>query len=59
MDGFELAGHLRRLPDGAGLKLLALSGYGQENDKTRSRQAGFAAHLVKPINIAELQLSLA
>jgi CheY-like chemotaxis protein len=59
MDGFELAGHLRRLPDGDGLKLLALSGYGQENDKTRSRQAGFAAHLVKPINIAELQLSLA
>ncbi len=58
MDGFELAGHLRRLPDGAGLKLLALSGYGQENDKTRSREAGFAAHLVKPINIAELQLSL-
>jgi signal transduction histidine kinase len=58
MDGFELAGVLRRLPGGAGLKLVALSGYGQENDKTRSREAGFAAHLVKPINIAELQLSL-
>ncbi|MYM82817.1 response regulator [Duganella sp. FT50W] len=58
MDGFELAGHLRRLPGGAALKLVALSGYGQENDKTRSRQAGFAAHLVKPINIADLQLSL-
>jgi signal transduction histidine kinase len=58
MDGFELAGHLRRLPGGGGLKLVALSGYGQENDKTRSREAGFAAHLVKPINIAELQLSL-
>jgi signal transduction histidine kinase len=58
MDGFELAGHLRRLPGGAGLKLVALSGYGQENDKTRSREAGFAAHLVKPINIADLQVSL-
>ena len=58
MDGFELAGHLRQLPGGGALKLVALSGYGQENDKTRSRQAGFAAHLVKPINIAELQLSL-
>ena len=58
MDGFELAGHLRQLPLGADLKLLALSGYGQENDKTRSREAGFAAHLVKPINIAELQNSL-
>ncbi|WP_167761255.1 hybrid sensor histidine kinase/response regulator [Duganella callida] len=59
MDGFELAGHLRALPGGAGLKLVALSGYGQEHDKTRSREAGFAAHLVKPINIADLQVSLA
>ncbi|WP_166454936.1 hybrid sensor histidine kinase/response regulator [Duganella aquatilis] len=59
MDGFELAGRLRQLPGGAALKLVALSGYGQENDKTRSRQAGFAAHLVKPINIAELQVALA
>ncbi|NYE63451.1 signal transduction histidine kinase [Duganella sp. 1224] len=58
MDGFELAGHLRQLPGGTALKLVALSGYGQENDKTRSRAAGFAAHLVKPINIAELQRSL-
>ena len=58
MDGFELAGHLRGLAGGAGLKLVALSGYGQENDKTRSREAGFAAHLVKPINITDLQVSL-
>jgi signal transduction histidine kinase len=58
MDGFELAAHLRGLPRGDGLKLIALSGYGQENDKHRSREAGFAAHLVKPINIAELQTTL-
>jgi CheY-like chemotaxis protein len=58
MDGFELAGHLRELPGGGALKLVALSGYGQENDKLRSRAAGFAAHLVKPINIADLQFSL-
>lgn len=58
MDGFELAGHLRSLPHGESLKLIALSGYGQENDKHRSRAAGFAAHLVKPINIAELQKTL-
>jgi signal transduction histidine kinase len=58
MDGFALAAHLRGLSGGAGLKLVALSGYGQENDKTRSRQAGFADHLVKPINIADLQVSL-
>jgi signal transduction histidine kinase len=58
MDGFELAGHLRGLPDSAALRLIALSGYGQENDKSRSRDAGFAAHLVKPVNIADLQTSL-
>jgi signal transduction histidine kinase/CheY-like chemotaxis protein len=58
MDGFELAGHLRQLNGGAALKLVALSGYGQENDKSRSRQAGFASHLVKPVNLADLQESL-
>ncbi|MQA41381.1 hybrid sensor histidine kinase/response regulator [Rugamonas aquatica] len=58
MDGFELACHLRQLPGGAELKLVALSGYGQEHDKSRSREAGFAAHLVKPVNIAELQAVL-
>ncbi|MES2160396.1 MAG: hybrid sensor histidine kinase/response regulator [Pseudomonadota bacterium] len=58
MDGYELAGHLRRLPGGAQLKLLALSGYGQEGDKARSRQAGFALHLVKPIDIAVLEAVL-
>ncbi|MET0322379.1 MAG: ATP-binding protein [Duganella sp.] len=58
MDGFALAGCLRALPQGAALTLIALSGYGQENDKSRSRAAGFAAHLVKPINIADLQTAL-
>jgi signal transduction histidine kinase/CheY-like chemotaxis protein len=58
MDGFELAGCLRALPQGAGLTLIALSGYGQENDKSRSRAAGFAAHLVKPINLGDLQTAL-
>ncbi|WP_217428519.1 hybrid sensor histidine kinase/response regulator [Rugamonas rivuli] len=58
MDGFELACHLRQLPGGAALKLVALSGYGQEHDKSRSREAGFATHLVKPINIADLQAVL-
>jgi signal transduction histidine kinase len=58
MDGFELAGCLRALPEGAALTLIALSGYGQENDKSRSRAAGFSAHLVKPVNLADLQTSL-
>jgi len=58
MDGFELAGCLRALPQGPGLTLIALSGYGQEGDKSRSRAAGFAAHLVKPVNLGDLQTAL-
>jgi signal transduction histidine kinase len=58
MDGFELAGCLRTLPHGPGLTLIALSGYGQEGDKLRSRTAGFAAHLVKPVNLGDLQTAL-
>jgi signal transduction histidine kinase/CheY-like chemotaxis protein len=52
MDGYELARHLRgRLPE---VKLVALTGYGQSNDRERSRAAGFDAHLVKPVSIANV-----
>ena len=54
MDGYEVAQALR---DRAGLvngKFIALSGYGTENDKRRSREAGFIDHLVKPLNPREL-----
>jgi CheY-like chemotaxis protein len=56
------------LPDGSGVDLMreicrlrpipgiALSGYGMEQDVRRSRDAGFCAHLVKPVNLAELRL---
>jgi signal transduction histidine kinase/CheY-like chemotaxis protein len=51
MDGYELAGRLRLLPGLQDLRLIALSGYGQSDDKTRSRQAGFNVHLVKPAEL--------
>jgi CheY-like chemotaxis protein len=35
--------------------LVALTGYGQDEDRRRSREAGFDAHLVKPADLAELQ----
>jgi DNA-binding response OmpR family regulator len=38
-----------------GARLIAVSGYGQEQDRTRSADAGFAAHIVKPIDIEELE----
>ncbi len=51
----ELRGHSEL--DGA--VLVALTGYGQEEDRLRSRQAGFDEHLVKPASIDDLQRVLA
>ena len=55
MDGFELAGRLREMPGHAGLKLVAITGYGQASDRERSRSAGFDAHLVKPVDMDALE----
>jgi signal transduction histidine kinase/CheY-like chemotaxis protein len=57
MDGYDLARMLRL---GLGFKgtLIALTGYGQEDDKQRAREAGFDYHLTKPIGIADLEAIL-
>ena len=60
------------LPDGSGLDLMrairanglnlpgiALSGYGQEQDVQQGREAGFAAHLVKPVSLPKLEEAIA
>ncbi|HET9620603.1 MAG TPA: ATP-binding protein [Kofleriaceae bacterium] len=53
IDGFELAVQLRaRL--GAAVGLIALSGYGQPNDRERSKAAGIDVHLTKPVQLADL-----
>jgi CheY-like chemotaxis protein len=54
MDGYELARRLRALSP-EGVQLLALTGYGQASDKEKSRDAGFAVHLVKPVSFEELR----
>ncbi len=54
MSGHELAIALKRLPECADAILIAVSGYGQEQDRRMSHEAGFAAHLVKPILADEL-----
>ena len=54
MDGYELARRLRRTRHGAEMRLLALTGFGDEQDLTRSRQVGFRKHFVKPIDGATL-----
>ncbi|NEX63144.1 hybrid sensor histidine kinase/response regulator [Noviherbaspirillum sp. 17J57-3] len=54
LDGNELAKQLRALPETAGSILVAITGYGQEQDKIRTAQSGFDHHLVKPVNIEDL-----
>jgi CheY-like chemotaxis protein/anti-sigma regulatory factor (Ser/Thr protein kinase) len=51
MDGYELAERLRRMPGlPAELRMIAITGYGQDADRLRSRAAGFNAHMVKPVS---------
>jgi len=51
MDGYEVARRLRDIPGLEDAILVALTGYGQEQDRERSRRAGMAAHLVKPVDL--------
>jgi len=56
MDGYELAERFRESAGAeGGMRLLAVTGYGQDADRQRSARAGFARHLVKPIDLGELQ----
>lgn len=50
LDGYELARRMRATMNGHPCRMIALTGYGQEADRTRSEQAGFERHLVKPVN---------
>lgn len=59
MDGYELARRLRRAPQLGDCLLVALTGYGREADRERSAEAGFSAHLLKPIDPAALRRILA
>ncbi len=58
MDGAELARRLRALPETAQALLVAVTGYGQDSDRARAREAGFDHHLVKPIDLDRLQAVL-
>jgi two-component system, sensor histidine kinase len=58
MDGYELARRIRSLPMGREVRLVALTGYGFPEDRQQSKQAGFARHLVKPVEPEALQREL-
>jgi|GEM_PF-1306862 len=55
MDGLEVARYLRARPAFAGLVLIALTGFGQDDDRDRSLNAGFNYHLIKPTSLNALQ----
>jgi CheY-like chemotaxis protein/anti-sigma regulatory factor (Ser/Thr protein kinase) len=59
MDGYEVARRLRALPDAAGARLIALTGFGADGDGQRSRAAGFDRFLTKPVDLAALNELLA
>jgi CheY-like chemotaxis protein len=57
MDGYEVARRIRA--DVPGARLVALTGYGQPEDRERALAAGFDVHLVKPVDPDQLQRLLA
>jgi CheY-like chemotaxis protein/two-component sensor histidine kinase len=56
MDGHEVARRLRERPESGGTLLVALTGWGQEQDRQRSRESGFHLHLVKPVEPDAIRL---
>ncbi|MGH8589828.1 MAG: ATP-binding response regulator [Gammaproteobacteria bacterium] len=59
LNGFEAARKIREQPWGQGMVLVALTGWGQEEDRRRSEEVGFNAHMVKPVDYAALTKLLA
>jgi CheY-like chemotaxis protein len=59
MNGYEVAKQLRQRVVLRNVTLIAITGYGQESDQQRSREAGFDHHLVKPVDSEKLRQALA
>jgi len=55
MDGYEVAKRLRAAPNGRTVRLIAVSGYGRDEDRRQSLDSGFDAHLVKPVDLDVLR----
>jgi signal transduction histidine kinase/DNA-binding response OmpR family regulator len=55
ISGHDVARAIRTHPEGEGLLLVAMTGYGQADDRRRSREAGFDLHLVKPVSLNALE----
>ena len=58
MDGYETARRLRSTVEGRDVSLVALTGWGQDEDRRRSKAEGFARHLLKPVDADSLRAIL-
>jgi CheY-like chemotaxis protein len=54
MDGFEVCREIRALPEGRAILVIAVTGWGRPEDRARTTEAGFDAHLVKPVDYSAL-----
>jgi CheY-like chemotaxis protein len=59
LDGYEVARRVRAQPWGSDTVLIALTGWGQDEDRRRSQEVGFNSHLVKPLDLDALAKLLA
>jgi len=58
MDGYEVCHRLRQLPGGEQLTIIAATGWGQEEDRRKTEEAGFDMHMVKPLDTEMLRTTL-
>lgn len=58
LSGYEVARKLREIPSCQSARLVALTGFGRNEDKEKARAAGFDAHRVKPVSFEELMLEI-
>jgi CheY-like chemotaxis protein len=59
LNGYDACRRIREQPWGMNVAIVALTGWGQDEDKRRAREAGFNDHLVKPVEPAALEKLLA
>ena len=55
LNGYEATRRIRALPSGQHAIIVALTGWGQDDDKARSHEAGCDGHLTKPVNLPDLE----
>jgi CheY-like chemotaxis protein len=55
VSGYDVCRAIRKQPGGENMLIFAVTGWGQDEDRTKSKEAGFNAHLVKPVEYAVLR----